>query len=103
MKKFIEWVKSLFKTKYTQLKREDIISDNNISGGYFDAIKELQNKIEDVRIVELRKQISIAAMQGLLSTMTTDYPDPPDVAKWSIEYANALIEALNKSKTNQNV
>lgn len=106
MKKFIKWLKGLFKSKYTQLKREDIISDDDISGGYFEAIKELQNKIECVRIAELRKHISIAAMQGLLSGIINNdcaRPAPSNIAKWSVAYANALIEALEKENGKRNI
>lgn len=93
MKKFIKWVKGLFEPKYTQLKREEVIPDNELSPLYLEAL-------EASRDAMLRERIAIAAMQGLLTNMNVHLPyDTDEVTRLSIEYANALIEALKVEKS----
>lgn len=45
-----------------------------------------------------REYFTAMALQGLLASYSpTSFPDAKDVAEWTIKYADALINELNKT------
>ena len=51
---------------------------------------------EDDHWQDARERAAIAALGGLLSTSSGKHCTPNDIAKWSIDYADALIEQFKR-------
>lgn len=53
---------------------------------------------EDYRGLTVRQDFAKAAMQGLCANLQIGQETPEDVARYAVEQADALIEALNKEE-----